>query len=219
MKVAVIADIHLPGKSTTVKEDIFQWALQEAKERNAGLIAGAGDLTALGEIAAAERIMAKLESCGIPFILAPGNAELRSKDEAERVSQIMRTENQFGNVICVDSSRGKLTEKSSAFLRECAASSSKNLLLITHCPVSDWEEADREILGKMISNGIVSMVVYGHKHIDISTPAMECIRGLDPDKASGGAPALVFFTQNADGSWSREDVICPLAEAKSFPDP
>lgn len=218
MKVAVIADIHLPGKSTTVKEDIFQWALQEAKERNAGLIAGAGDLTALGEIAAAERIMAKLESCGIPFILAPGNAELRSKDDAERVLLIMRTENQSGNVICVDSSRGKLTEKSSAFLRECAASSSKNLLLITHCPVSDWEEADREILGKMISNGIVSMVVYGHKHIDISTPAMECIRGLDPDKASGGAPALVFFTQNADGSWSREDVICPLAEAKSFPE-
>ena len=152
MKVAVIADIHLPGKSTTVKEDIFQWALLEAKERNAGLIAGAGDLTALGEIAAAERIMAKLESCGIPFILAPGNAELRSKDDAERVLLIMRTADQSGNVICVDSSRGKLTETSSVFLRECAASSSKNLLLITHCPVSDWKEADREILEKMMAD-------------------------------------------------------------------
>jgi sugar phosphate isomerase/epimerase/predicted phosphodiesterase len=216
VKVAVIADIHLPGKNTTVKEDIFQWALLEAKKRNSDLIAGAGDLTAAGEITAAERIMAKLNSCGIPFILAPGNAELRSKDDAERVLQIMQTEHQFGNVICVDSARGKLTEKSSAFLREYAASSSKNLLLITHCPVSDWDEADREVLEKMLSNGVVSMVVYGHKHIDISTPAMECIRGLDPDKASGGAPALVFFTQNADGLWSREDVICPLAEAKSF---
>ena len=47
MKVAVIADIHLPGKNTTVKEDIFQWALLEAKKRNADLIAGAGDLSNL----------------------------------------------------------------------------------------------------------------------------------------------------------------------------
>ena len=59
MKVAVIADIHLPGNSATVKEDIFQWALAEAKVRHADLIAGAGDLTSLGEVSAAERIMKK----------------------------------------------------------------------------------------------------------------------------------------------------------------
>ena len=218
MKVAVIADIHLPGKRTTVKEDIFKWALAEAKVRKADLIAGAGDLTSMGEISAAERIMAQLESCGLPFILAPGNAEFRSKAETERVLQIMQTANQFDNVVCVDSAHGNLTEESSAFLRECAASGKKGLLLISHCPVSSWEDADRDILNEMISNGTVTMVVYGHKHIDISGFAMECVRGLDPDKASGGAPALVFFTQNADNSWLREDVVCPLAEAKSFPE-
>lgn len=218
MKVAVIADIHLPGKDTTVKEEIFQWALREAKARQADLIAGAGDLTSLGEVAAAKRIMKQLDGCGVPFILTPGNAERRSKDEAEELKRIMQTLREYGDVIAVDSSCGKLAEADSAFLRECASSVRKGLLLISHCPAEDWAEEDRELLKKMLSDGIVTMFVYGHKHVDISKPSMECVRGLDPDKASGGAPALVFFTRNADGSWSREDVVCPLAEAKSFPE-
>ena len=218
MKIAVIADIHLPGRTDTVKEEIFLWSLKEAAAQKADLIVGAGDLTSLGEVAAARRIMDLLNNCGLPFILAHGNAELRSKDETAELLQIMQTASEYDTVIAVDSSRGKLSEKSSAELRKWAECSWKNLLLVSHCPPGDWSEEDRAVLDGMIERGAVSQVVYGHKHIDISDGVYECVRGLDPDKASGGAPALVFFIRNADGSWAREDVVCPLAHAAEFPE-
>lgn len=218
MKIAVIADIHLPASTYTVKEEIFLWSLEEAVRQGADLIAGAGDLTTLGEVVAARRIMDLLNNCGVPFILAHGNAELRSKDETAEVLQIMETASEYGPVITVDSSRGKLSEQSSAELRNWAECSRQGLLLVSHCPPGDWSDEDRAVLDGMIERGIVNQVVYGHKHIDISDGIYECVRGLDPDKASGGAPALVFFTQNADGSWAREDVVCPLAYAADFPE-
>lgn len=84
MKVAVLADLHLPERSDTVKESILDWALTAAVEHNADLIAGAGDLTSFGELASARRIMQKLQTVNLPFIHAPGNAELRTPDAPAR---------------------------------------------------------------------------------------------------------------------------------------
>lgn len=217
MKVAVLADLHLPARSDTVKESILDWALTAAVEHNADLIAGAGDLTSLGELASARRIMQKLQTVNLPFIHAPGNAELRTPADSKAVLELMSTPSIFPGTVAVDSSHRKLSEASSALLQELLDSNHRNLLLISHCPPAAWEEQDLELLSELIDKKIISRVVYGHRHIDIEDGINSCIRGLDPDKASGGAPALVFFTREPDGSWKREDVVCPLADAAGFP--
>lgn len=218
MKVAVIADLHLPDDPGTVKEDILHWTISAAVSCKAELIAGAGDLTALGTVSAARRIVQNLQDSKLPYILAPGNAELRTPAETAQVMQILTTNNRCGAVVTVDSANGKLSMESSRFLHELAASSQRNLLLITHCPPAAWEKIDQESLDMLIDRRIISHVVYGHKHIDRYDEKFSCIRGLDPDKASGGPPALVFFEQTADGSWHREDLPCPDADVAGFPE-
>ena len=37
-KIAIIADLHLPDHSGTIKEDIFEWALATAIEKHADVI-------------------------------------------------------------------------------------------------------------------------------------------------------------------------------------
>ena len=219
MKVAVLADLHLPGRCDTVKEAIFNWSIDEAVSRKCDLIIGAGDLTSIGEFSAADRIMRKLESGVLPFILTPGNAELRLPEEAGEVLRRMQTPIEYADtVFLLDSSRARLDGKSSEFLSTLAGSGKHGVLLVSHCPPDHWEEVDQENLQKAFDAGVVSMLVYGHKHIDISLAQQECIRGLDPDKAAGGAPALVFFTSDASGVWHREDVVCPFADAAAFPE-
>ena len=67
-KVAVLADMHLPERTDTVKEPVFDWALAEAKRRGVDLIVGAGDMTAMGTTGAATRLLEKLRATGIPFL-------------------------------------------------------------------------------------------------------------------------------------------------------
>lgn len=214
MKIAVLADIHLPSGSS-IKEIVWQWALDTA--RTADLIVGIGDLTALGEVAAARRIMDDLTRCGTPFILTPGNAELRTPDESAELLRIMATPTRFGKAVILDSARGKLTADASAVLQAVVSGSDRGVIIFTHCPVTHWSPEDQQLLDDGFSNGSVAKVVHGHSHCDICDAAVEGVRGLDPDKASGGAPALVFYTENPDGVWQREDLVCPLAHVAEFP--
>lgn len=84
MKIALLADLHLPDSERTVKEEVLDWALSAAVRLGADRIVGAGDLTATGTVRAAGRLRRRLESTGIPFLLTPGNAELRTPVERAR---------------------------------------------------------------------------------------------------------------------------------------
>ena len=85
MKFAVLADLHLTDRADTVKENVLDWALACIKAEQVDCIVSAGDLTAVGTVPAARRIMEKIRATGIPFIGTAGNAELRTPDQAEEV--------------------------------------------------------------------------------------------------------------------------------------
>ena len=209
--------MHLPERTDTVKEPVFDWALAEAKRRGVDLIVGAGDMTAMGTTGAAKRLMEKLRATGIPFLNAPGNAELRTSANRAEVLQMMDANRRLDNIIILDNSRQVLTDESKALLEDLEKSGAQNLLAVAHCPIFTMSVDEQVWLDHFIECGVISCLVSGHKHQDTYDDHYPVVRGLDPDKAIGGPPCLVILNWNGT-IWEREDVPCPFADPCEWPE-
>ncbi|WP_294478038.1 TIM barrel protein [uncultured Victivallis sp.] len=209
MKIALLADLHLPDSERSVKEEVLDWALATAKRLHADRIVGAGDLTATGSAVSAKRLRSKLIATGIPYLLTPGNAEMRSPVDRAKVAELLATPVEAEGIVLLDTSRSRLSEPARALL---AKSSPAGVLAVTHCPPDIWPEEDRALLEKAFRSGRICKLIAGHWHIDGSFERLELVRGLDPDKASGGAPELVIF----DGG-ERENIVLEDADPRSWP--
>ena len=210
MKIALLADLHLPDSERNLKEEVLDWALRTAKHLKVDRIVGVGDLTATGSVVAAKRLRSKLAETGIPFLLTPGNAEMRSPDECAQVQKILATAVEDGCLLLLDSSRGRLSDPARALLKQNRLC---GVFAVTHCPPDIWPEEDRRILEEAFHSGRIRKLVAGHAHCDATFEQWEIIRGLDPDKAAGGAPALVIF----DGNGNRlEDCIFSDADLRRW---
>ena len=215
IQVAIAADLHLADRSNSVKEQVWQWVLSECRRRNVDLFVGAGDLTGIGTLSSAQKIISALQTNGIPFMLTPGNAELRTPADKAATLELMQTEVLNDTVVLFDSSCGRLSTAASQLLSDVAAGEKRNLLAVTHCPAEAWEADDQEMLRQAMERGVIAKLVYGHKHYDRQSDRFDAIRGLDPDKAIGGAPALALYRYE-NGGWEREDVICPDADMEHW---
>ena len=209
MKIALLADLHLPDSEQNSKEEIFDWALATAKCLRVDRIVGAGDLTATGSIVAAKRLRRKLAATGIPFLLTPGNAEMRSPDECARVAEILATAGEEEGLLLLESSSGRLSDSARAALNRNVPA---NVFAVTHYPPDLWPEEDRRLLDQAFRTGRIRKLVAGHTHVDAVNGPVVTIRGLDPDKASGGAPALVIFDGDA-----REEIVFADADLRGQP--
>ena len=216
--VAILADLHLPDAADTVKETVLDWALTEAKAQKVDLIVGAGDLTGTGTEAAAMRIRLKLEKTKIPFLLTPGNAEMRDPAWKKRSSAILATPRQYDHVVLLDSSTRMFAARDRELLKELTRQGGQNLLAVTHCPMATLDDGDRKLLEQAASAGTIGQLVAGHYHSDTREVKYSLVRGLDPDKAAGGAPALALFTLDDSGNWSRRDIACPAADPRLWPE-
>ena len=216
IRIAVAADLHLPDRSDTQKEAVWQWLLRYLRQEKVDIFVGAGDLTSIGTVCAAERIMTGLRQLGIPYILTPGNSEMRTPEQMPQVLQLMETPVELFPVAVLDSASGKLSASAAEFLRQLQQSGRRNLLVATHCPPDTWNSEDQTVLAEAIASGVIGKLVYGHKHFDRTGGTMEAIRGLDPDKAIGGAPAVAIYTLDAD-RWLRQDIVCPAADMPEWP--
>lgn len=216
MKFAVFADLHLTDRTDTVKEDVLDWMLNTVRNEHVDAIVSAGDLTAVGTIAAAQRIMEKIKSTGIPFIGTSGNAEYRTADQADEVNRIMATEltMTIGGVtlLMADSANGTLTEAAQQLIRDSEADGA--LVCVTHTPPRDWWD-DAKIFWSTEGKRF-NLVIAGHTHRDESEDKIEIVRGQDPDKAIGGPPAVAVFEMNTDGSYSRRDISFEAADPANW---
>lgn len=210
MKIALLADLHLPDSERSVKEEVLDWALETAKRLHAERLVGAGDLTATGSAASAKRLRAKLAATGIPYLLTPGNAELRSPVDRAKVAELLATPVEDDGIVLLDTSRSRLSETARVLLEKSVPA---GVLAVTHCPPDIWPEEDRALLEKAFRSGRIRKLVAGHWHIDGSFERFELVRGLDPDKASGGAPALVIFDED-----ERRDIVFEDADPRSWPE-
>ncbi len=218
MKFALFADLHLPAETGTITEEVLDWAICEAQRRGAEAIVGVGDLTNCGTVATARRLREKLSTAGLKYFLTPGNAELRSPAEAAEVVQMLATPVESQGLLLLDSSRGSLSRASQAMLLACKQ---KDLLAVTHYPLAALPAAEQQLLSQAATAGVIRRLISGHYHIDSRAGFAATIRGLDPDKAAGGAPAIVIY----DSATGEEEVISyaaaeadrwPLSERRAF---
>lgn len=208
MKFIVLADLHLPDRADTVKELVLNWIADVVKQEQPDYLIGAGDMTASGTIPASERLVRTLKRTGVPFLLTPGNAELRSPEVAEQVAQILKSIDEKTTPFrMIDTSGGWL------MYPEQLQDLPNGAILVTHSPPVCLPRKDREALETALAQ--CDLLITGHLHKDEINGKAHIVRGLDPDKAIGGVPALVVFEQK-DGCWSRREIAYTDADPGSW---
>ena len=211
MKCAILADLHLPDREDTFKEKLLDLTLASLRNEGVGLILGVGDMTGFGTIPAAERLARKLRNTGIDFLLTPGNAEYRSGPETSaRIAEILRTDLRKGRFVVLDSALSKLSDEA----RETLRTLPEHAVLVTHVPPSRWPESDRALLAG--AENRYDLLIAGHVHYDSAEGKIRTVRGMDPDKAIGGPPAVVILEELPDGSFRFSELEIPDFEASDI---
>ncbi|MBQ9500947.1 MAG: TIM barrel protein [Lentisphaeria bacterium] len=214
---AVLADLHLPDETATVKEPVLDRVLEKIASRKPDVVLLAGDMTARGTLPAARRLKKKLRRLPGKVFFTPGNAELRTPEAAAEVAACLKTPDRGEGVLLLESSAGRFNAAARAALaRLIAENTARDLLTVTHYPPMCLPEEDRWLLTAAGRAGIIGLLVCGHMHYDKrflwSGIRCEMVRGLDPDKAIGGPPAVVFFSRREGGSWIRREAVCRAAD-------
>jgi len=211
MKCAILADLHLPDREDTFKEKLLDLTLASLRKEGVELILGAGDMTGFGTVPAAERLARKLRGTGIEFLLTPGNAEYRSGPEtAARIAEILRTELRKGRFVVLDSALSKLSGEA----RETLRALPEHAVIVTHVPPSRWPESDQALLAE--AENRYDLLIAGHVHYDSANGKIRTVRGMDPDKAIGGPPAVVILEDSPDGSFRFSKLEIPEFEASDI---
>ena len=188
MKIAVFADLHLPDRPDTVKEQVLDMAVHHLRcVEKVDQILCAGDMTAAGTVAASERLIRKLRSIGTPFLITPGNAEHRTPQEREESARILATPVAEQKFRMLDSADGFFTDEAVRLLNDLP----DNAIPVTHTPPDHLPEKDRLLLESVKSK--IRLLIAGHLHIDKDDGIVQLVRGMDPDKAIGAPPALTIF--------------------------
>ena len=208
MKIAVIADLHLTGCRKAVKANVLEWLKADLRQQAPDLLMAIGDLTALGTEDQNSRMLAYIQSLGLPWCSTPGNAEFRTNVENAAPWYVAPPANM--PVILVDSANYKPPE---ADLQALAALPDKaGYLLGTHVPPESWPEGAKQTLSMAMARGAVTALIAGHKHND----GKNVMRGLDPDKAAGGPPMYEIWSNDA-GKWCRSIREMASADIRSWP--
>lgn len=213
--IAIIADIHLSNTPGTSQWACLDWAFSVLRKKRPEAIVVIGDITSCGQPSAAQNFRHRLDETKIPFLDAMGNAELRDKDSAAELRKILKTANRLETdntiVLTMDSSSGTVAADEIAECEtELAAANGKPVVVVTHVPPKFLPAQVQKWFEKRLDSGIISLLVAGHEHLDIvvnyARGALWLVRGLDPDKAIGGPPALSFM-ELSGGKWTRSDEV------------
>ncbi len=200
MKIAILADLHLTDNFNTVKMPVLDWALNAVREEQCDYICCIGDLTAQGSDKQTEYILERLKNCGVPYCSTPGNAEARIFADGKNAARFDIPAPANVPVVLIDTT---FNEPASAELAKLEAlPDNAGFLLATHNPVRNWSSEAQAVVQKVRSRGAVTFDMAGHSHHDEAN----ILRGLDPDKASGGVPMFAIMERDAQGVWQRRDV-------------
>ncbi len=181
LKIAVLADLHLPDELPSMHVKVLQDAIGCCIEEKADVIVCAGDMAKAEAFNAAKFLLDSLRAAQTPLVITQGNTE-------QGIPGFDRMIADYGKFISPEveifNAETPLPDTRSAKLR----------ILAGHWPLKE-----------LPAN--VDMQIAGHSHIDRSENGIEVVRGLDPDKVIGGAPAVTFFTVSGNNCQRTEKVL------------
>ena len=103
----------------------------------------------------------------------------------------------------LNSALNRLDDEARALLRGLP----EHAVIVTHTPPSYWPEDDRALLAEQ--DGRYDLIIAGHVHYDSVSGKVRTVRGMDPDKAIGGAPAVMILEDAADGGLAFSELAIP----------
>ena len=181
LKIAVLADLHLPDELPSMHVKVLQEAVECCVREKADVIVCAGDMAKADAFNAAKLLLDSLSSVPIPAVITQGNTE-------QGIPGFDRMIADCGKFISPE------VEIFNAETPLPGNRSGKFRILVGHWPLKE-----------LPAN--VDMQIAGHSHIDRSGNGIEVVRGLDPDKVIGGAPAVTFFTVSGNNCQRSEKVL------------
>lgn len=222
--LAVMADMHLPAARDSAQYACLEWALSTLVREKPDITIALGDITAAGSPDAARYFRARLEETNLPFLITPGNSDRRTPNAYADVMRALKTPSTFTAGECIlivaDSSDGTISSDDRQMIERLSnVVEDRNIAILTHHRPQSLGAESLDWLVDQLSNCPASLFVTGHGHRDrhyvIGGTDAYMVRGLDPDKAIGGRPALVFFDLNGT-RWERRDLSFPLGACEKW---
>lgn len=220
-KIMVLADLHLPSIANSAQEAVLDWAMDAVSRENPDLVLAAGDMTATGVVEVAKRVRARLESLDLPFRMIPGNSDVRTPADREATCKQLTCSDPFVHDACLVLSltgpEGRYSVGEREDIQEAiAGADGRQVVIMAHSPPA--VAADYSWLRPFFDAGAVHLHIAGHRHRDIigrvGLTETHIVRGLDPDKAIGGAPAIVILEY--ESIWQRREVVFPGSKVDNW---
>ena len=223
--IAVIADTHLGERDDTAQDACLDWALDVLGPIGPDVVIVAGDVTAMGTPASAHRFREKMEQSGLPFFITPGNSDRRSGPAYPAVRSALATpqtcQASDWAVLLADTSQGVIGPHERTRLEGLAGQHrSRTAIVVTHWPPETLDAESSDWFADWVQRHSIRLIVAAHQHVDrryeIAGIEAHVIRGLDPDKAIGGPPAITLFEDKGE-EWHRREVRFPAGTADDWP--
>lgn len=192
--VAIFCDMHLSADINAPQYAFLLRAVEAVKKRGIKTIWTLGDLTAFGDPAAWDLYLDAVRAFEHLEII--GNADVRDPGTASLLEQrVEHAETYVGEhrVVGIQTPRGEITEDDFARIEGLRDGD----VILLHYYLDALKEPSRTRFLSLIALRELT-VLHGHKHVDmdymVGRSRVLGFRGLDPDKAIGGYPSVVYVS-------------------------
>ncbi|MBQ9805184.1 MAG: TIM barrel protein [Clostridia bacterium] len=192
--VAILCDMHLSADRRSPQYAYFLRAVEQMKRDGIQYAVTLGDITAFGDPAAWELYRNAMEPFSHCEII--GNADVRDKKTARSLETLTEhAEMMLGErrILGLNTPNGEISAHDWA--RLCTVNDGDVVLL--HYYLDALKEPCRTRFLEFIKERRLT-VLHGHAHRDfdytVGKSRVLGFRGLDPDKAIGGAPCICYLT-------------------------
>lgn len=191
LKLAVLADLHLPEETNAVQYDAFAFALNSIRRRNIDCIVCLGDITACGNLGAARFFLEQMNTVNAQKLIVTGNSDIRTPETAETVKMletnktVMLGDYRLSGICTAD---GNINAADRRLLMQADS----HTLIFMHHPGWELNEESAAFMKKWVRTGTYRMLGYGHMHFYSHDGNVYGFQALDPDKAIGSPPGVTY---------------------------
>jgi len=212
-QIAVLADIHLSDTPGSAQEAALIYALNRLRMAKPDVVLVIGDATASGTLNSADRVRTMLEASGLCYRMIPGNSDRRTPDLHSVVIDKLTVDTPFctgADAVCLlDLHNGKVCPQGKHYLKTLIESAeTPPIVLASHYPIETCMKDP--YVHALVEGGKIALYIGAHVHRDqeysIGKMSTHTVRGLDPDKAIGGAPAVALF-ELKDQAWRTSQIL------------
>lgn len=210
LKLAVLADIHLPSAENSVQADALGFAVESMEREKPDVIVCVGDITADGTPAVGELFQRKLAHLTQPRLIVLGNSDIRTPATRAQMEAFETPDTlNAGGIpfLGIHTASGTIPARDRARL----LAAENGTVVILHHPPQSLRREDAEFLQRWLATDACRLLICGHWHEELRSGKILSVRALDPDKAIGGPPAVTYVTLDDAGGWEAETDFFPAA--------